>query len=110
MTDSDILWEIAAITSRHNPDFETTLQGVEKMDKELRQIESLMFGGFLEDTPEDGIAWRVFEEVMALKKERDGLLAAIRNLRDVSGRHHTEQAARALIALLPENSSINPHE
>jgi hypothetical protein len=41
--------------------------------KELRQIDALFFGGFLEDTPKTGIAWRVFDEVMVLKKERDEL-------------------------------------
>jgi hypothetical protein len=41
--------------------------------REIRQIESLMFGGILQDTKEDGLAWRVFKEVMALKKERDEL-------------------------------------
>jgi len=45
--------------------------------KELRQIDALFFGGFLEDTPKTGIAWRVFDEVMALKKERDELRRAL---------------------------------
>lgn len=42
-------------------------------------------------------------------EERDRLQDAVRNLRDVSGRHHTEQACRRLYALLPENAeSIHP--
>ena len=75
MTDSETLGEIANITERHNPDFSTTLEGVEMMDKELRNIEAMMFGGFLEITPKNGIAWRVFDQVLALKKERDQLRA-----------------------------------
>ena len=39
--------------------------------KELKNIESMMFGGFIEPTPKNGIAWRVFEAVMGLRKERD---------------------------------------
>lgn len=40
-------------------------------EKELKNIESMMFGGFIEPTPKNGIAWRVFEAVMGLRKERD---------------------------------------
>ncbi len=39
--------------------------------KELKNIESMMFGGFIEPTPKNGIAWRVFEAVMGLRKDRD---------------------------------------
>lgn len=45
--------------------------------RELRQIESLMFGGFLQDTKKDGLAWRVFHEAMEIKKERDELRRAL---------------------------------
>lgn len=31
----------------------------------------MMFGGFIEPTPKNGIAWRVFEAVMGLRKQRD---------------------------------------
>lgn len=48
--------------------------------RELRQIESLMFGGFLEDTKEDGLAWRVFNSVMKLKKDSDDLSRAFDEL------------------------------
>jgi hypothetical protein len=75
--------------------------------KELKQIESLLFGGFLQDTPEDGLAWRVFNEVLAMKKERNRLRDAIRNLRDVNGRFHTQQATEQLLALLPESAAKN---
>ena len=40
-------------------------------EKELKNIESMMFGGFIEPTPKNGIAWRVFEAVMGLRKQRD---------------------------------------
>lgn len=53
--------------------------------REIRQIESLMFGGFLQDTKEDGLAWRVFKEVMALKKERDELRRVLDSQHDVDG-------------------------
>ena len=36
--------------------------------------------------------------------ERDRLQDAVRNLRDVKGRHHTQLAVERLIALLPENA------
>ena len=38
-------------------------------------------------------------------KEVERLRAAIRNLRDVSGRHHTQIACERLFALLPENET-----
>lgn len=38
--------------------------------------------------------------------ERNELRDAVKNLRDVKGRHHTEIAARALYALLPENAEV----
>lgn len=40
-----------------------------------------------------------------LQRERDALHAAIRNLRDVQGRYHTQIATERLFALLPEVSS-----
>jgi hypothetical protein len=43
----------------------------ETPEKELKNIESMMFGGFIEPTPKNGIAWRVFEAVMGLRKERN---------------------------------------
>jgi hypothetical protein len=39
------------------------------------------------------------------ENELENLRAAIRNLRDVSGRHHTEIACERLFALLPENDT-----
>jgi hypothetical protein len=35
------------------------------------------------------------------------LRAAIRNLRDVKGRHHTQIACERLFALLPENADVD---
>jgi hypothetical protein len=43
----------------------------ETPEKELKNIESMMFGGFIEPTPKNGIAWRVFDAVMGLRKERN---------------------------------------
>ena len=40
-----------------------------------------------------------------LQRERDAQHAAIRNLRDVQGRYHTQIATERLFALLPESSS-----
>jgi hypothetical protein len=39
-------------------------------------------------------------------KEREKFYAAIRNLRDVHGRHHTEIACKLLYDLLPENQNL----
>lgn len=75
MTESDILGRIALITARHNPDFSTTLEGVETMDLELRQIESLL-GGRLVEPPDTGLGWRAYDEVLALKEKCDQLEAA----------------------------------
>ena len=38
-----------------------------------------------------------------LERERNDLRAAIRNLRDVKGRHHSEHAYNKLVAMLPES-------
>lgn len=38
-----------------------------------------------------------------LERERNDLRSAIRNLRDVKGRHHSEQAYTKLVAILPES-------
>lgn len=70
---ADMLGEIANITANYNSDCDNTLEGVKAMNKELQNLESLMFGGIVQDTPKDGIAWRVFDAVMELKKERDDL-------------------------------------
>lgn len=35
--------------------------------------------------------------IRVLQRQRDGLLDAARNLRDVKGRHHSEQAFKALV-------------
>lgn len=47
----------------------------------------------------DEVPWWI--EIENLKRERDKLIDAIRNLRDVKGRHHTQIAADRLFALLP---------
>jgi len=44
-------------------------------------------------------------ECEKLEVELAQLHTAIRNLRDVSGRHHTQQAMDRLISLLPENKT-----
>jgi len=46
--------------------------------KELKQIDSLFFGGFLEDTAKDGLAWRLFDEVMAMRKECNAYAETLR--------------------------------
>ena len=43
-----------------------------------------------------------------LERERNELHAAIRNLRDVKGRHHSEQAYTKLVAMLPESNESKP--
>jgi hypothetical protein len=40
-------------------------------------------------------------------EERDRLQDAIRNMRDVQGRHHAQIACERLFALLPENAPIS---
>ena len=40
--------------------------------------------------------------------ERDELREAVRNIRNVQGRHHTQIAMERLIALLPENADVEP--
>ena len=49
-------------------------------------------------------ATNAVNDIIAVRYQRDELLAAIRNLRDVSGRHHTKIACERLFALLPENA------
>ena len=44
----------------------------------------------------------IFDALECQNKEVERLRAAIRNLRDVQGRHHTQQATERLFALLPE--------
>ncbi len=39
----------------------------------------------------------------AIVDDANAMIAAIRNLRDVAGRFHTQQATERLFALLPEN-------
>lgn len=55
--------------------------------KELRQIESLFFGGFLEDTTKDGLAWRLFNETMPMRKERDAYCETLRFILKSAGKH-----------------------
>lgn len=43
-----------------------------------------------------------------LASELQRLRSAVRNLRDVQGRHHTQIAMERLIALLPENGFSEP--
>ena len=45
----------------------------------------------------------IFDALECQNKEVERLRNAIRNLRDVSGRHHTQIACERLFALLPEN-------
>ena len=45
----------------------------------------------------------IFDALECQNKEVEKLRAAIRNLRDVSGRHHSQIACERLFALLPEN-------
>jgi len=49
--------------------------------------------------------WYRTDAIVKLERERDELRAAIRNLRDVSGRHHTQIACERLFALLPEKGA-----
>ena len=51
--------------------YDLMVKAVDEAREELANIESLMFGGLVQFTPKDGIAWRVFYAVMELKKERD---------------------------------------
>lgn len=44
----------------------------------------------------------------SLDKDRSALLAAVRNLRDVKGRHNSYIAYERLLELLPENVKKNP--
>jgi hypothetical protein len=71
-----------------------------------------MIQNFESPTPETDASEHDIDEVPAfsfvssnfarkLERERDELLSAIRNLRDVKGRHHTEQATHKLFGLLP---------
>ncbi len=46
----------------------------------------------------------IFDALECQNKEVEKLRAAIRNLRDVSGRHHSQIACERLFALLPENA------
>ena len=50
----------------------------------------------------------IFDALECQNKEVERLRAAIRNLRDVSGRHHTQIACERLFALLPENADVEP--
>ena len=43
-------------------------------------------------------------------EERDRLQDAIRNMRDVQGRYHTQIATERLFALLPENASVEARQ
>jgi hypothetical protein len=45
----------------------------------------------------------IYDALECQNNEVERLRAAIRNLRDVSGRHHTQIACERLFALLPEN-------
>lgn len=49
----------------------------------------------------DGAA-EVCELCKKLEHERDELRAAVRNMRDAKGRHHTQIATEHLFSLLPE--------
>jgi hypothetical protein len=46
----------------------------------------------------------IYDALECQNNEVERLRAAIRNLRDVSGRHHTQIACERLFALLPENA------
>jgi hypothetical protein len=65
--------------------------------KELKQIDSLFFGGFLEDTAKDGLAWRLFDEVMAMRKERNAYAETLRVIATANSRSHHRAAFTELI-------------
>lgn len=46
----------------------------------------------------------IFDALECQNSEVEKLRSAIRNFRDVSGRHHTQIACERLLALLPENN------
>jgi len=48
------------------------------------------------------------EAIESLVQERDAILAAIKNLKDVKGRHHTEQATLKLFTMLYEYTGSKP--
>lgn len=55
------------------------------------------------DTEAELAAWELLRDTRAeLEKLRD----AVRNMRDVKGRHHTQIATERLLALLPENDEL----
>jgi hypothetical protein len=51
----------------------------------------------------------IFDALECQNKEVERLRAAIRNLRDVSGRYHSQIACERLFALLPENAGVLAH-
>lgn len=59
--------------------------------EELREIREAT-----KANPEESTA----DEVRRVVKQRDDLLAAAKNLRDVKGRHHSEQAFKALVDVI----------
>lgn len=48
------------------------------------------------------------EEISRLRVQRDELLAAAKNLRDVKGRHHSEQAFKALMEVIDKHNPQQP--
>ncbi len=42
----------------------------------------------------------VLAELVKVRQQRDELLVAAKNLRDVKGRHHSEQAFKALVEVI----------
>lgn len=75
---------------------------------ELKQVEAIFFGGFLEDTPENGIAWRAHGEAMELKREAKRTAEIERRLRAL----HDNMDPKGFFAkkigeiLDPQNASV----
>ena len=83
-----------------------------------------MWGGELQDTPEDGLAWRVFREALAFKKERDELRKAVaeakaqadsqipppcsRSFRAADSVRHEPSGEEWLLATDEENGRVQP--
>jgi hypothetical protein len=49
-------------------------------------------------------ATNAVNDIIVVRSQLEELRAAVRNFRDVQGRHHTEIACKRLFALLPENA------
>ena len=61
----------------------------------------------LESIPSTGGMLGPRADVARIAKQRDELLAAAKNLRDVKGRHHSEQAFKALVEAVAKVEAAN---